>query len=149
MPRMGVGVEWLGFKGTWTFYIVVLLSARLLLGTVLGLESYLAWTFVNVGHAVVTFFAFHWIKGSPFVTMWNQDWDSLTWWEQLDFRKQATPNRKFCMVVVFSLFLMAYETTPFDRTYLFIHLINLIAFVVMVIAKLPAMDKVRIFGINK
>mmetsp|Transcript_9672 Transcript_9672/g.20403 ORF Transcript_9672/g.20403 Transcript_9672/m.20403 type:complete len:155 (+) Transcript_9672:182-646(+) len=148
MPRRDVGVEWLGQKGSWAFYLFILLTARVLIGALLSLRSFIAWTVVNVGHAAFTFVVFHWLKGMPFVTFWNQSCHELTWWEQLDHREQGTPNRKFCMVVVIALYLITYESTPLDRQHAPVHSLNLIASTVLFIAKLPAMDKVRIFGIN-
>mmetsp|Transcript_2714 Transcript_2714/g.4745 ORF Transcript_2714/g.4745 Transcript_2714/m.4745 type:complete len:155 (-) Transcript_2714:470-934(-) len=148
-PPSQVGVEWLNRKGAWLFYVAILVFSRLLLGAVLQLEPYMAWTVVNVVHAIVTFVAFHWIKGNPFPTFWNPSSDKLTWWEQLDHRKQATPSRKFCVIVVLALFLVTYEATPVRSQTTLVHMINAIVFVVMVIAKLPSMDKVRLFGINK
>ena len=148
-PPASVGVEWLGHKGAWLFYVSLVLGARFVLGTVLQTESYVTWTVVNLVHAVITFVAFHWIKGNPFPTLWFPSSDKLTWWEQLDMRKQATPNRKFCFAMVIFLFLASYEATPLERRFTWIHALNFALAVVNIIAKLPMMHKVRLFGINK
>jgi len=148
MPQRDVGVEWLGKKGSWAFYCALLVAARALVGALFGLPSYFSWTIVNVGHAAFTFVLFHWIKGTPFVTFWNQSCYELTWWEQLDHREQGTPNRKFCTVLVLLLFFVTYESTPLDREHAAVHALNLITFGVLFVAKLPLMDKVRLFGIN-
>jgi len=44
-------------------------------------------------------------------------------------------------------YLLAVHSTPKD--YIAVHLANFVAFIIVFIAKLPWMHKVRIFGINK
>ena len=73
-------------------------------------------------------------------------YDSLTFWEQLDDGVQFTNNRKFLTIVPVALFLLAAHGTDYRRQPLGL---NLIVLLVLVIAKFPAMHKVRIFGINK
>lgn len=145
-----VGVEWLNAPAAWAFYLFIVATVRFLIGLYPGLRDFQAWTFVNVCHAVITFYIFHWVKGNPFPTYWAASTpsnDKRTWWEQLDHRWQNTPSRKFCTTVVCVLYLFAVQTTPpAFRAY---HFINFVAFVVLFIAKLPAMDSVRILGINR
>ncbi|THU65795.1 hypothetical protein C4D60_Mb05t07410 [Musa balbisiana] len=95
----------------------------------------------------ITYHFFHWKKGTPF----SDDqgiYNSLTWWEQIDNGKQLTRNRKFLTVVpvVLNNFVMlcCYFTTDPDP----MRFLNTVAVIVLVIAKLPNMHKVRIFGIN-
>lgn len=73
-------------------------------------------------------------------------YDSLTFWEQLDDGVQNTNTRKFLTIVPVVLFLLATHGTDYRRQPLGL---NLIVLLVLVIAKFPAMHKVRIFGINK
>lgn len=73
-------------------------------------------------------------------------YDSLTFWEQLDDGVQNTNTRKFLTLVPVALFLLATHGTDYRRQPLGL---NLIVLLVLVIAKFPAMHKVRIFGINK
>jgi hypothetical protein len=100
-----VGVEWLRAKGAWSFYILLIFTVRIIIGTILDLEPYQSWSTINILHATVTFFVFHWIKGSPFPTNWVEDYnvDKYTWWEQIDRKRQNTPNRKFFTAVVVAL----------------------------------------------
>lgn len=148
-----VGVEWLNSKGSWAYYVSVLLFARTLVAALLGTlggDPALAWSVVNIGHCLVTFFAFHWVKGNPFPTFFSftsPDVDRFTWWEQIDQRWQNTPSRKFCRVVVVVLYLLAVDDAPWNHFLL--QFANLVAFTVAFVAKVPAMDGVRIFGINK
>lgn len=145
-----VGVEWLNAPAAWGVYILIVGTVRLLLGLAPGVTEYMAWTILNLLHAVITFFIFHWVKGNPFPTYWALSLpgnDKRTWWEQLDARWQHTPSRKFCMVVVITLYVCAVRATP--PTLPAIHIANFAAFAVVFIAKLPAMDSVRILGINR
>lgn len=145
-----VGVEWLNAPAAWAFYIGVIGLVRFLVGLFPGLDFFHAWTFVNILHAIITFFIFHWVKGNPFPTYWalcTPSNDKRTWWEQLDNRWQNTPSRKFCTAVVVILYLLAARSTP--PHFFMSHLFNFIAFVIVFIAKLPAMDSVRILGINR
>lgn len=145
-----VGVEWLNAPAAWAFYLGLIASVRFLVGLFPGLQHCYAWTFVNVMHATITFYIFHWLKGNPFPSYWaltTPNNDRRTWWEQLDHRWQHTPSRKFCTAIVLVLYLFAVMTTPPD--YLALHIANFIAFVVVFVAKLPIMDQVRILGINR
>jgi hypothetical protein len=144
--------EWLRAKGSWTFYIMLLASFRIFFGLGLSLSPMESWTIMNVVHAGVTFIVFHWIKGNPFHTPWVDmmgKGEKQTWWEQIDGSVQNTPSRKFLICVVVFLYLAAVHSTPFERQFFFVHAVNLIAFLVVFVAKLPFMHGVRIFGINR
>ena len=80
------------------------------------------------------------------INMMQGIYDSLTFWEQLDDGVQFTNNRKFLTIVPVALFLLAAHGTDYRRQPLGL---NLVVLLVLVIAKFPAMHKVRIFGINK
>jgi len=49
----------------------------------------------------VTFVAFHWVKGAPFIDAGLEDgkYDKLTLWEQIDYGVQYTSTRKFLWLV--------------------------------------------------
>ncbi len=56
-------VEWINAPGAWTF-----ISALIILGWLLAclfVDSGLAWTYVHLGHGVITYYLLHWNKGSP------------------------------------------------------------------------------------
>jgi hypothetical protein len=145
-----VGVEWLNAPASWGFYTSILVGARLFVGLAPGLYHNKAWTVVNVLHAIITFFVFHWVKGNPFPTYWAYtppSADHRTFWEQIDRRWQNTPSRKFCTAVVVALYFFAVHDLPPSET--FYHFINFASFIVVFIAKFPSMDDVRILGINR
>ena len=56
-------VEWINAPGAWTF-ITALISLGWLLAC-LFVDSGLAWTYVHLGHGVITYYLLHWNKGSP------------------------------------------------------------------------------------
>ncbi|KAH0705477.1 hypothetical protein KY290_012127 [Solanum tuberosum] len=90
--------EWFTYPGVWTIYIFILLFSWLVVLSVFGSSSGMAWTIVNLAHFLVTYHCFHWKKGTPFAE--DQGiYNRLTWWEQMDNGKQLTPNRKFLTVV--------------------------------------------------
>ncbi len=136
-------VEWVSSKGAWAFYIGLLVLGWLAISVFV--DSGLAWTIVHLLHGVATFWLLHWNKGSPIESDQGR-YDQHTFWEQLDSGVQNTGNRKFFMVVPVVLFLLATHLTDYRRQPLGL---NLAVLLVLLIAKTPAMHKVRIFGINK
>lgn len=54
----------------------------------------------------VTFFAFHWVKGSPFEEG-KRKYERYTFWEQLDNGVQWTPTRKFLLLVPIGLYVFS------------------------------------------
>ncbi|CAM0905801.1 unnamed protein product [Alopecurus aequalis] len=148
--------EWFMYPGVWTTYILLLFFAWLLVLSVSGCSPGAAWTAVNLGHFAVrtapvassyliTYHFFHWKKGTPFAADDQGIYNRLTWWEQIDNGQQLTRNRKFLTVVPVVLYLIASHLTDYNQPMLFL---NTVAVLVLVVAKLPNMHKVRIFGIN-
>ena len=66
--------------------------------------------------------------------------------DQVDQGSYATRNRKLFTAMPVILFLLATNGTDFRKQPLGL---NLVVVLVCVIAKLPALDRVRVFGINK
>jgi hypothetical protein len=136
-------VNWLSAPGAWTFIVSLITLLWLLLSVVV--EPGLAWTYVHLIHGVASYFMLHWMKGSPIDTDQGR-YDRLTFWEQLDDGVQYTKTRKFFTVLPLVLFLLATHGTDYRKQPLGL---NLLVIVVLMLAKFPCMDKVRIFGINK
>ncbi|PNT69222.1 ORM1-like protein 2 isoform X3 [Brachypodium distachyon] len=142
--------EWFMYPGVWTTYILILFFSWLLVLSVFGCTAGMAWTVVNLFHFAVTtlwmitYHFFHWKKGTPFADDQGV-YNTLTWWEQMDSGQQLTRNRKFLAVVPVVLYLIALHTTDYQHPMLSL---NTLAVTVLVVAKLPNMHKVRIFGIN-
>eukprot|EP00245_Coleochaete_scutata_P006784 TRINITY_DN21569_c0_g1_i1.p1 TRINITY_DN21569_c0_g1~~TRINITY_DN21569_c0_g1_i1.p1 ORF type:complete len:182 (+),score=26.56 TRINITY_DN21569_c0_g1_i1:147-692(+) len=135
--------SWFDYPGVWTMYILICISSWLMFMMLFNVTWDRAWTMVHLIHFVVTYYFFHWKKGSPF----SEDqgvYDKLTWWEQVDSGKQLTRNRKFLTVLPVVLYLLATHE-DFDHP---IFIVNTITVAILLIAKLPSMHKVRILGIN-
>ncbi|XP_039122166.1 ORM1-like protein 3 [Dioscorea cayenensis subsp. rotundata] len=143
-PDMNKNTEWFMYPGVWTIYILILFFSWLIVLSIFGCNAGMAWTLVNLFHSVITYYFFHWKKGTPFAEDQGM-YNNLTWWEQIDNGKQLTRNRKFLTVVPVVLYLIASHTTDYQNPWL---VLNTFAVFVLVIAKLPNMHKVRIFGIN-
>lgn len=71
-PRTGVrltavptnkNTEWLNQKAAWAFYIILIVLSWLVLAS--WTDPGMAWTYVHLAHGVITYFLFHWNKGSP------------------------------------------------------------------------------------
>ena len=56
-------MEWINAPGAWTFIVALIILGWLLAS--LFVDSGLAWTFVHLGHGVITYYLLHWNKGSP------------------------------------------------------------------------------------
>jgi len=142
MVQLNKNTSWLSGEGAWAFYILLLVLAYLTVCTFV--DAGLAWTYTHLAHSAVTFYFFHLSKGSPFPEDQGK-YDNLTFWEQLDDGLQYSSNRKFLTVVPVVLFILASHSTDYAHQPL---LLNLLAVCILVVAKLPVMHKVRIFGWN-
>lgn len=87
----------------------------------------------------------HWIKGSPDDSNSMGDYRELTFFEQIDQGHPWTGTKRFLMIVPTVLFMLASVATDYDTAHL---LINFPIWATLILAKLPELDRVRIFGIN-
>ncbi|TMW62906.1 hypothetical protein Poli38472_005524 [Pythium oligandrum] len=136
-------VNWMESPGFWTFY--TLLLASIYMAMPLFVPPVEAWTYVSVIHGVVSFAIMHWIKGSPDESNAMGDYRELTFYEQIDEGRPWSANKKFLMLVPTALFMFASVATDYDLKHL---LINFPIWATLILAKLPELDRVRIFGIN-
>ena len=60
--------------------------------------------------------------------------------------QQFTPTKKYLTALPICYFLLCVHYGHFDATQ---YLINVVPLLIVLIAKLPAMHRVRVFGINK
>jgi hypothetical protein len=134
--------SWLSSTGAWAFYAGLIIFGWLVLS--LFMDGGFAWTWIHLIHGIVTFYLLHWMKGSP-IDADQGKYDKLTFWEQFDDGMQNTATRKFFTVVPIVTFLLATHGSDYRRQPLFL---NLVVMVVLVVSKIPALHKVRIFGVN-
>lgn len=141
---MNKNVNWLNHPAVWAWYTGILLLGWLVMSAFVD-DSGLAWTFVHLIHGVVTYYLLHVTKGSPCPEDQGK-YDCLTFWEQVDNGVYATRNRKLFTIIPVVLFVLATHATDFRKQPLGL---NLAVVVLLLLAKLPAFHKVRIFGINR
>lgn len=127
----------------WVFYVCLVLTFRVVFAGV-GITGKVAWTLVNWIHGIASFILFHWVKGSPFADDHGQ-YSQMTFWEQIDDQIQFTRARKFLNILPIVLFLIAADSANWDLAFVWI---NLVICAILIIAKLPIMHNVRLFGIN-
>ncbi|QDZ23545.1 ORMDL domain-containing protein [Chloropicon primus] len=142
-PQLNANVEWVNRKSFWTFYVTIVLVLWLMVSTAVPIG--LAWTYVNLIHNSVTFYLLHWKKGTP-VYYDQGKYDHLTFWEQVDGGSQFTDNKKFFTIIPIAIFIIATNSSDFREQPLLLNVMSLLA---VLIAKMPQMHTVRIFGINK
>jgi len=138
-PNVNAG--WINSAGSWSTYITLIAFTRLVFW-MMNISDEIAWTLTNLLHTVITFSVMHWIKGAPFS---SGKYDGLTFWEQIDDGFQFTSTRKFLILVPLILFLLTIDIARFDP---FLLTFNVVVSSLIIIPKLPFMDKIRIFGIN-
>jgi ORMDL family len=142
-PNLNKNTNWLNSKGAWAWYISLILTSWAVVSAFV--DPGMAWTYVHLLHSTVSYYCLHWMKGSPI----QEDqgiYDHLTFWEQLDNEQYSTATRKMFAVIPVALFLLATHSSDYRRQPL---ALNLIAVVVLLVAKFPQLHKVRFFGINK
>ena len=63
-------------RGFWLFYILILAGAHLILLSI-PIDMFSVpwvWTFTNVGHNAISFWVFHWIKSTPWLSFDQGDY---------------------------------------------------------------------------
>lgn len=87
---------------------------------------------------------FHWIKGCPDDST-QGEYNGYTLYEQMDAGVPWTASKKFLMLIPTLITWMACYIANYRPTYI---VVNCCIFVILIIAKIPEMHRVRIFGIN-
>ncbi|KAJ3015533.1 hypothetical protein HKX48_004558 [Thoreauomyces humboldtii] len=136
---------WVNLRGSWLTNLLVMVVIRLGMAIVPGISTEASWTLTNLTYNASTFIMFHWVTGIPFDLNQNE-YEGLTLWEQIDNGEQFTPTKKYFTALPIGLFLISTHYTHYDVP---TFIVNLTSLLVVLVAKLPAMHKVRIFGINK
>ncbi|CAG8532803.1 1612_t:CDS:2 [Paraglomus occultum] len=137
--------DWVYYPGAWVVHIFLIFCVKILFSSIPGVSSEASWTLTNLSYMVGSFLMFHWVKGVP----WEFNsgaYDNLTMWEQIDHGAQFTPAKKYLMAVPTVLFLLSTHYTFYDAV---TFMINFTALLIVLIAKLPQLHRVRLFGINK
>jgi hypothetical protein len=103
-----------------------------------------SWTVTNLIHLVFSLLYVHWIKGS--LADEQGEMNALTVWEQLEATQGTKPVRQVLLIVPTVLTYTACWSMNYQTRASFW---NIVIWLVAVLAKLPFMNGVRIFGINR
>mmetsp|Transcript_24593 Transcript_24593/g.67892 ORF Transcript_24593/g.67892 Transcript_24593/m.67892 type:complete len:238 (+) Transcript_24593:391-1104(+) len=108
------------------------------------LKLHWSWTVTNAVHCLVTTIYVHWLKGSAFDI--HGELAAMTLWEQLEGRSQILNVKRSLFVVPTVL---CYAACHFSNYSYDVCVTNVILWIVQIAGKLPIMNGVRIFGINR
>jgi hypothetical protein len=112
---------------------------------VISMPSIQHWTVTHAIHLVVTLVHIHWLKGSIFDP--QGEMNALTIWEQLEARgSEAKAVRQVLLLVPTALCYAACHFANYQADYC---AANIAFWAIEMLAKLPFMNGVRIFGINR
>ncbi|KDO27478.1 hypothetical protein SPRG_07067 [Saprolegnia parasitica CBS 223.65] len=143
-PNLNKNVNWMDSPGFAAFYGILLLFIYTIVTMVL--PATWSWTGVSIVHGFISFMIMHWIKGSPEEgSMGSGEYREMTFYEQIDDGRPWTWVKKFLILVPTALLLLASVSSNYDTTQLFI---NCPIWIILVLAKLPELHGVRLFGIN-
>ena len=127
----------------WGWYVTLILLVQVVMTLIIMTPNY-TWTCTNVVHTVVTLVYIHWLKGSLYDD--SGEMDALTLWEQLEATPHTRAIRETLMVIPCFLTWLACHASNYGR---WACVINGICWVISMLAKLPFMNGVRLFGINR
>lgn len=135
--------------GLYLLLILLLQFLILIIGYTFFVEKNEKWpgtslTYTNVLHSMCTLWYIHWLKGS--LEDPQGEMENLTIWEQWE----ATPNTSRLREGLFLVpTLLTYGACHFAKYEKHVVFINIVCWAVVIVAKLPFMNGVRIFGINR
>lgn len=105
---------------------------------------FLSWTVTNAVHLLLSLIYLHWAKGSYFDD--QGEMSAMTLWEQLEGRPKTVATKRALTIVPT---LLCYAACHFANYRLDVCIFNGILWSIHLFAKLPVMNGVRIFGINR
>jgi ORMDL family len=109
-----------------------------------GLPLYWSWTITNAVHCLLSTIYLHWLKGSLFDE--QGEMAAMTLWEQLEGRSNTVVVKRTLTIVPT---LLCYAACQFSEYSWRVCFWNIVLWAIHTIAKLPGMNGVRIFGINR
>lgn len=144
-------------------YVTILVLVQVIVGMILNVSSAAAaasasvvpssalldvsWTCTNVLHTFISIVYIHWMKGSClYPADDNGEMNGLTLWEQLDATPDTRWLREALMLVPCLLTWIACHATDYQWKW---SLLNGLLWIASMLGKLPCMNGVRIFGINR
>jgi hypothetical protein len=123
--------------------LTLVLAVQLLSLTVMS-DMRSTWTVTNAIHLMITLVYVHWLKGCLYDE--QGEMNALTVWEQLEATQGTKPVRQVLLIVPTVL---TYTACWAAQYHAHTSLLNIVLWLVAIAAKLPFMNGVRIFGINR
>ena len=105
---------------------------------------YWSWTVTNAAHCLLSTIYLHWLKGSVFDE--QGEMSAMTLWEQLEGRDHTRVVKRALSIVPTVL---CYAACQFSNYEYNVCAVNIVLWFIHMSAKLPIMNGVRIFGINR
>ena len=140
---MNVNVLWMKDAFAWVFYpcfVIGICAVAMLTG--MSLPQAVATT--HLIHGSGTFILLHWIKGSP--NFYGQNVQAgLTLWEQLEPHSEWVNAKRYLTLLPTILLLATLMTNGYAPQSTALHVPM---YIILVVAKLPVMHRVRLFGLN-
>lgn len=124
-------------------YLTLITAVQLLSLTIMS-DMRSTWTVTNAVHFMITLVYVHWLKGSLYDE--QGEMNALTVWEQLEATQGTKPVRQVLLIVPTVLTWAACWAVQYDTA---TSALNIALWLVAIAAKLPFMNGVRIFGINR
>jgi hypothetical protein len=124
-------------------YLTLVFAVQLFSLTVMS-DMRRSWTVTNAIHLIITLIYVHWLKGSLYDE--QGEMNALTVWEQLEATQGTKPVRQVLLIVPTVLTYTACWAAQYDKN---TSILNIVLWLVAIAAKLPFMNGVRIFGINR
>jgi hypothetical protein len=137
-------VDWISGPFTKVAYVIIVFLTWFIFHISEFFTAEDCWTVTNTVHGVITFVLFHWIKGCPDDST-QGEYNGFTLYEQLDAGTPWTSSKKFMMLIPSLITWMACHIANYKPFHV---IINVCIFMICIIAKIPQMHRVRIFGIN-
>lgn len=123
-------------------YISLILIVQFLAVILAPFET--SWTWTNAIHTALSLVYIHWIKGSLDDMQGEKSY--LTLWEQLEATQDTSSLREALLITPT---IITYAACHFANYNPSITVLNILLWCVVMLAKLPFMNGVRIFGINR
>lgn len=131
---------WVYLGGVVLFEIII----HAVMDTVKYKPLFWSWTVTNAVHCLLSTIYLHWLKGSPFDE--QGEMAALTLWEQLEGRQHTTTAKRALTIVPTLLCLAACRFSNYEYS---VCVANICLWFATLAAKLPIMNGVRVFGINR
>jgi hypothetical protein len=124
--------------------LIVQMVVAAVLENATSVALYWSWTITNAVHCLLTTIYLHWLKGSLFDE--QGEMAAMTLWEQLEGRHNTVLVKRTLTIVPCLLCYAACQFSEYDWN---VCLWNVVLWSIHIVAKLPTMNGVRIFGINR